>query len=495
MKRFLRAALSLLLCLSVVLSFSAVAFAEGGDFTVSRLSVTVNGDTSYSRGFCWYTKDKTDSVVKIFKNGVDVSASLSFSEPVCKKWEGSFFHKVTVFGLEGGSEYSYKVGNGEIWSEEGFFKTDDKDSALSFVAIADVQASSLESFEKGAAVLSKALEQNPNADFVVNLGDFTNDSTNEEWDLYDEAFGALNRKITLAPVAGNHDGLGVWHWFDNMFNLDTSESVQSLNGVNYSFDFGNAHFSVLNTNDLLSVSSAQLKWLENDLCSTDRDWKIVFMHKSPYTLGKDGKWPDALFLQESLTKVLDKGNADIVFSGHDHMYLRTKALKGGEVNADGTTYVLSGTAGTKRYQIRSFLADSFLDTSFIDSLSVQKEGWANYWNGSDWNSTRETNVGGCFTDISIDGGELTLGAYILADEKDENGNDVVTQIDSLKLQKETGKNVPTFDGDNTTAKLNYALGAVPSFLSLAAYAVTKWLPTFILMLPKLLKVYISEGTF
>ena len=83
------------------------------------------------------------------------------------------------------------------------------------------------------------------------------------------------------PIAGNHDGFARRDWFNNMFCLDTSESVQTNNGVNYSFDYGNAHFAVVNTNDLLSVSLSQLKWLKNDLNSTDKDWKIICMHKSP----------------------------------------------------------------------------------------------------------------------------------------------------------------------------------------------------------------------
>ena len=495
MKKLARSILTLLLCLALLCSASAVAFAGEGDFSVSRLSVSVNGNAAEQRGFCWYTKSETSSVVKIFKNGIDVSASLAFSEPVCKEWKGSYMHKVTVSGLESGTEYTYTVGNDSVRSEAGSFRTDDGDSRLSFIAIADVQSSSRENFEVGAAVLKKALEQNKNADFVANLGDFTNDSTNEEWNLYDEVFAPLNRNYTIAPVAGNHDGLGVWHWFDNMFNLDTCESVQTLNGVNYSFDYGNAHFSVLNTNDLLSLSLSQLEWLKNDLASTDRDWKIVFMHKSPYTLGKDGKWPDALYLQQSLSKVLDEGNADIVFSGHDHMYLRTKKLTANSLNENGTTYVLSGTAGAKRYQIRPFLADSFLKTEFIDALSVQKDGYANYWNGTDWNSTRKENIGGCFNNISIDGGILTLDSYILADEKDENGNDVVTKIDSLTLEKETGLNTPTFDGENKTGGLDYAVKAVPSFLKLAYYSVVQWLPTFLKALPEILMSYFKDGTF
>lgn len=495
MKKAFKAVLSLLLCLALAMSLPAVSLAENEDFSVSRLSVCVNGNTAESRGFCWYTKSKTDTVVKIFKNGNDVSSALTFSSPVCKEFEGMFLHKLTVSGLEKGTEYTYKVGNGSVWSEEGSFSTDNADDALSFITVADVQASSEENFEKGAAVLKKALEQNPDADFVANLGDFTNDSTNEEWNLYDKAFAEINKSITLVPVAGNHDGLGKWNWFCNMFNLDTSESVQNLNGVNYSFDYGNAHFSVLNTNDGLSVSNAQLSWLKNDLASTDRDWKIVFMHKSPYTLGKDGKWPDALYLQKALSEVLDEGNADIVFSGHDHMYLRTNRLKGNRLDETGTTYVLSGTAGSKRYQIRTFLADYFLDTSFIGALTVQKDGYANYWNGTDWNSTKETNVGGCFSNITVSGGTLTLDAYILADEKDADGKDVVTKIDSLTLKKETGKNVPTFTGKNKTDALDYALGVIPSFLSLAKYAFFSWLPTFLRMVPKLIKAYRADGTF
>lgn len=496
MKKFLKKSLSLMLCLLMLLSFATVGFAEDeSESKVTRLSVCVNGDTASSRGFCWYTQKETETKICVYKNGQDVTDSLTVSDVSCSEWKGSYMHKLTLSGLEGGTLYTYKVGNGETWSETGSFVTDNGDSNVNFIAIADVQASSKENFEKGAATLSAALEMMPNADFVANLGDFTNDSTNEEWNLYDEVFSSVNKDMTLVPVAGNHDGLGVWNWFNNMFCLDTSESVQTLNGVNYSYDYGNAHFAVLNTNDMLSVSVTQLEWLQNDLNSTDKDWKIVLMHKSPYTLGKDGKWPDALYLQKSLTKVLDDCGADIVFSGHDHMYLRTKTLKNNALDENGTTYVLSGTAGSKRYEIRSFCADTYLKTEFIDALTVQKEGYANYWNGSDWNNTKDTNVGGCFNLISIDGGTLTLNSYILSDEKSENGEDVITNIDTLTLTKETGKNEITFTGDNTTSSGEYIKTIGKSCTELGKYTIFEWLPKFISMLPKLLKVYFTEGTF
>ncbi len=471
--------------------------ATPSDVTPTRVSAVFNGETSTSKGLAWFTKANTTSIVEITNLlGIKADAKIDYADVA--EFEGNYIHKATVSGLEAGSIYKYRVGNGTVFSDWGTFTTDNADDKVNFIAIADIQASNLENFEKGADTVKAAFTKMPNADFLVNLGDFTNDSTNEEWDFYDEAMKKINLNTTLVPIAGNHDGLGVWHWFNTMFNLDNSESVQTLNGVNYSFDYGNAHIAVLNTNDLLAVSFAQLTWLKNDMNSTDKDWKIVFMHKSPYTLGKDGKWPDALYLQSSLTKVLDSCGVDLVMSGHDHQYLRTKAIKNGKADSDGTVYVLAGTAGTKRYEVRSFLANHFMDTDLIDALVIQKNGYGNYWDGQDWDQTNQAYIGGCFNTISIDGGKLTFDSYILADRsegEDENSPRIITKSDSFTMEKAVGQNKISFTGDNTTSEAEYYLGVVPSFMGLATYAFTNWLPKFLFMVPDLISVYINEGTF
>ncbi len=490
MKKTVLRIICVLMC-ALLLSQGSVMQAFAADtngFTPRLITVSVNGDTATSRGFCWYTDAETDSVVEIYLNSAAVTAQCA-AQPVLE-WGGAYMHKVTVSGLEAGKTYTYRVGNGTQWSETGTFVTDNDDDKVDFTVISDVQASSQENFKKGVDTLRAAFQTMPTAEFYANCGDFTNDSTAEEWSLYDGEFGDTNLSTTIVPVAGNHDGLGVEEWFTNTFNLDTSESVQTKDGVNYSFDYGNIHFAVFNTNDLLAASNAQLTWLKNDMNSTSKDWKIVFMHKSPYSLGKDGKWPDALYLQQSLAGVLDECNVDIVFSGHDHMYLRTKQLTDNKLATGGVTYVLAGTAGSKRYEVRSFLADNFLKTEFIDALVVQKGGYGNYWNGNDWLSTAESNVGGCFSCVSVDGGTLTAKAYILGDE-----SGTVSNVDTYTITKPTGENTATFDGDNTTSELEYTMGIVPSFMRLAAYALGVWLPKFLIMLPELLKVYINEGTF
>lgn len=480
MKNF-KKIISILLCV-IMLTASVTSFASAEDAgktgtAPTRLSVTVNGDTSTSRGFCWYTAEPTETKVEII--GLPASA-YTVEDVICQEWEGSWMHKAVVTGLTPGMSYLYRVGDGQTW-KEGMFRTDDGNDKIGFINIADVQASNLDSFQKGANTLTAAFRKLPAADFVSNCGDFTNDSTNEEWDLYDQAFGDMNRGCTLVPAPGNHDGLGVDYWFTNMFNLDTTESVETKTGVNYSFDYGNAHFAVINTNDLLSVSNSQLKWLENDMNSTDKDWKIVFFHKSPYTLGKDGKWPDALYLQKSLTKVLDACNVDFAFSGHDHQYLRTKPLTGNKLNENGTTYVLSGTAGSKRYEVRPFLQGHFMNMDFIDRLVIQREGYGN---------ESPDHIGGCFETVEINGTTLTLKTYILNDETGDTN-----LVDEYVVTKAAGENKITFTGDNTTSELEYKANIVPSFLRLAVYAFGEWLPKFIIMVPALLDSVINHDIF
>ena len=58
----------LVLCMTLPIMASAAVAGE-----VSRVSVTINGDASTSRGFCWYTDEKAGSDVQICPVGKDLS--------------------------------------------------------------------------------------------------------------------------------------------------------------------------------------------------------------------------------------------------------------------------------------------------------------------------------------------------------------------------------------------------------------------------------------
>ena len=173
--------------LAIVMLFSCFAVSTSAEETTGydpiRINVTMYGDTQTQRGFTWYTEKPSDATVQIvdaldyvvsgFKSALTFTGSVSvFQDYYC--------HKVVATGLEPGTEYKYRVGSvdNDVWSVVGTFVTDDGDDSFSFIALADVQASSYENFYQASLVMDAAMEFTPDAEFVINLGDFVNDCTN-----------------------------------------------------------------------------------------------------------------------------------------------------------------------------------------------------------------------------------------------------------------------------------------------------------------------------
>ena len=440
MKKTAKRTLAVLLALMTFIScFGMSVSAETTEFEPLRINCTMYGDSQTQRGFTWYTAGNCDAVIEYveaalfdvnFTNGVMKRASID-------EFEGYYCHKVVLEGLKPGTTYYYRVGSKreDVWSDIGKFVTDNGDGSFSFIAIADVQASSLENFQQAALVMDAAMESNKKAEFYVNLGDFVNDCTNEEWNWWGEAFNDANTSLSIAPVAGNHEGnitnkLNVG-WFANMFNLDAGDGAgNGVNGVYYSYDYGNAHFCVVNSNDMYPMVQAQRNWIINDLENSDAQWKFLLLHRAVYSAGKNINKPDTLAMRETIIDIVDQTDVDVVLSGHDHMYFRTKQVKGDAVvedvtyvtekfngqettfakNPDGAVYILPSTAGTKRYTVNENPVDPINECADVKL------------------STRD--MGGCFSNIYIDGGKLVYEAYVVNDETQE-----VTKIDEYAIKK------------------------------------------------------------
>lgn len=456
---------SLSAVLAVIMLVSCFVFSASADevdksgYAVERQSCTVYGDTETQRGFSWFTPDDCDSVAQVVKasdylvTGFDKAISF---EGESKSFQGYYNHKVVATGLKKGTTYYYRLGSleNDVWGNVGSFFTDNGDGSFTFIALTDVQASNYENFEAASKVMGAAVKTFPKAELVLNMGDFVNDCTNEEWQYYSQNFGKYNDKLTIAPVAGNHEGnitnkLNVG-WFDTTFNLEAADGLlNGTNGTFYSFDYGNAHFCMLNTNDMYPMTEAQRNWIINDLTASDAQWKIVVTHRAPYSAGKNINKPDTVLLREVLIEIMDQTDVDLVLSGHDHMYMRTKQVKGDAVvenveyvkevyngvettfavNPDGTIYALPSTAGTKRYGVNNDAMAPIFDCADVYATTRSEKD----------EEGKETNefAGGCFAGITIDGDKLIYNAYVLSDENEENPAEVqkITKIDSYAIKK------------------------------------------------------------
>ncbi len=427
MKRNTKKLVSLILVLCMTFALSLTAFAA---YEVSRVSVTINGGSDTARGFCWYTDEEAGSDLQLAPVGekLDEASVISgYSYLAMEKYA----HKAQADNLIPGTRYAYRVGDSEsgVWSDIGYFTTSDKnEDKADFIVIADVQASNEENFKMAADVMKKAVETMPEYEFTVNLGDFVNDCTNEEWDSYFRNFAFSNMNTTLVPVAGNHEGNLQWFKFNNIFNVGAAENCVPVTGCYYSFDWGDAHFAVLNSNDMYPMSTAQINWLKNDMNASDAQWKIVLMHRALYSAGKNINKPDTLVMRSMLLPVIDELGIDVVFAGHDHMYFRTENVKADAVveaetvtevwngietefavNPDGTTHILPSTAGTKRYSVNEDAVAPILDCAAL---------------------ARDTDEGGVFATVSLDSEHFVYNAYMVDDETKET-----KLIDSYAIKK------------------------------------------------------------
>ena len=130
-KKFLRF-ISLILVLSLLTSCFAISGFATDDETPIRITCTMNGDSQTQRGFTWYTKSNTDSLLEINCETAEITYDDVF------EWEGYYCHKALAKGLKAGTSYEYTVGSKNVRSNVGTFITDNADSNVKFIAVADV---------------------------------------------------------------------------------------------------------------------------------------------------------------------------------------------------------------------------------------------------------------------------------------------------------------------------------------------------------------------
>jgi hypothetical protein len=101
----------------------------------------------------------------------------------------------------------------------------------------------------------------------------------------------------------------------------------------------------------------QLAWLDRTLAGATERWKIVALHHPPYSAGYQGSNEAA---RRRFTPLFERYGVQLVLSGHDHDYQRSRPL-------GGVTYVVSGAgAGTRRTGEASFTAVSFAWRHFVE---------------------------------------------------------------------------------------------------------------------------------
>jgi hypothetical protein len=167
--------------------------------------------------------------------------------------------------------------------------------------------------------------------YVLMLGDnlYDDDYVNEFSVPYKPL---LDRGVKFYATLGNHDR-----------DLEIHFKPFNMNDVDrYSFDQGNARFSVLNSNH--PADPAQLRWLDTVYTDAGTKWRIAFFHHPLYSSGQHANESREV-IRPALEPALLRNHVNVVFSGHEHLYERIKPQH-------GITYFVSGGGGRYLYDYK-----------------------------------------------------------------------------------------------------------------------------------------------
>jgi hypothetical protein len=244
------------------------------------------------------------------------------------------FHHVELQGLEPGTRYTYNLGRYGV--EASFETAPAAGTPFAFVVYGDTRTR----HEVHRRTVNRILEAKPN--FVLHMGDLVaNGLVSKDWDIFFDIEKELLRSIPFFPTLGNHERNAPFYY--RIFCSPGAETDH------YSFDWGDAHFATINSNqqgETPEEREAHLKtqadWLREDLRRNKKSLTFVYMHHPVYT-AVERRQQSADRLRRQLEQVFVEGGVTAVFAGHDHNYQHHVQ--------SGIHHVVSGGGGAPLYEV------------------------------------------------------------------------------------------------------------------------------------------------
>ena len=273
-------------------------------------------------------------------------------------------YRAALANLPPGSEVTYRVRKGDdvVFSATAKARKS-ADQPYRFVAVGDIAQGT----PAQKAIAGRMVEAA--ADFAIITGDMVyargriSEYREKYWPVYNadepspSVGGPLLRSTLTLAAPGNHDvasrdlekypdGLAYFYYWDQPLNgpengpftlpLAGPESNQKAfleaagpaypRAANFSFDYGNAHWTVLDANGYVDWQDAGLRdWVARDLASAkDATWRFVAFHHPGFNSAKHHFEQQQMRL---IADVLEAGRVDMVFNGHVHNYQRSFPLR------------------------------------------------------------------------------------------------------------------------------------------------------------------------
>lgn len=339
-------------------------------------------DPTTTAAFSWQTKGNVKAARLRFGEApgalAEIRKGFSWTTPAPAVGFGAnepetYHHEVHVCGLKPGTTYYYQVGGGpdggEVWSAEQSFTTVPASGAVT-VGISGDARSKVDVWQ-----LLQGRMRDAGVNIQLTSGDLVDLGGSQS--LYETWLDAVwkdpqnpGQFLTLGQqmmvmIAGNHENEAA-RFYANFSIPGAGEYSETY----ASFDIGNTHF-VMVDDQPVAVSptgdhaKAILAWLEADLAKANGDraahpFIVVVQHRGLYTTSKHADDSDVIKARAALAPLYDKHGVDIVITGHEHNFEKTKPLKAGVDPAGdpqivgpeaGRIYIVNGGSGADPYSV------------------------------------------------------------------------------------------------------------------------------------------------
>ena len=323
--------------------------------------LTISGDPATHRAVSWRTAvDDTVSLAELvqLRPSPDLEEHARRVQGTHALWEEGapdykMGHKVNFTNLLPNTQYAYRVGNGEQWSEWFQFKTSSNEvEPFSFLYFGDIQN---DIASMGSRTLRQAYTHFPDADFMLFTGDIVGRSYRDYWDEFFYAGGWLFGMMPSLPVAGNHEYYPNGdqkrpfskHW-NQIYTMPDNAPNETYRNRIYYIDYQGVRFVAVDAVNLQDEADGKMitNWLENTLQSNSCKWTVVFLHYPVYSCSQ-GRNSEGF--RNVIKPILEKYGVDLVLQGHDHTYCRGFAMENVSKECKNPPMYVVSVGGPKMY--------------------------------------------------------------------------------------------------------------------------------------------------
>ena len=323
-------------------------------------------DNSTSRTIMWQSdSNEPDAVIEYrLADSADSKILSATDKSFTDDGSTTYIHEATITGLTPNTKYEYRVGYGADRRSDWYSLETAGAKEYDVLIYPDSQSGDYSGWEK---IVKDSANRNPKASLYISMGDLVDNGEQAyQWRTWLDSIKPLSARIPLSPTLGNHE-MYTLDWkmrepraYLNYFDVPNNSNA-TFNRRYYSYDYGDVHYVVLDTQlyesthednhdthhpDLYDV---QVQWLRQDLASNTKKWTVVLMHRDPFQYAFDR--PDSSravgFNEEGVLfmPIFDEFNVDLVLSAHLHSYRNRGHVRNFDRDESGPLYILTGLAG------------------------------------------------------------------------------------------------------------------------------------------------------